>query len=201
MKQWLLILAVASICVLGYVLYRSGTGPIPNAEVPEVNGASMTKRDEARTLKPDNIEAAWNRQCDRGGCLTGSQDYANGSITEGSIFQTPEWKAFFDLDPNVATPFLLQFADSRRETRFHVCPFDNAWEGEFAFYVLQHIQGKNWFDAPIEGATFAQARQLHKDRRQEAFRLALTNDRVREALKSYFRRETVGATSAGGGSP
>ncbi|MDY0357804.1 MAG: hypothetical protein RBR19_18120 [Sedimentisphaerales bacterium] len=196
MKQRFLILVMASICVLGYALYRSDTGLRPSVDVFHVDGPSMTNRDEARTLEPEAIQTAWIRLCDRGGCLTGSQDYANGSISEGSIFRTPEWKAFFELDPNVATPFLLQFADSRRETRFHVCPFGNAWEGEFAFYVLQHIRKKNWFDAPIEGATFERARRLHKERRQEGFRLALMDEDVREALKFYFRTETVGARHA-----
>lgn len=193
MKQCFLILAIALICVLGYALYRSDIDPGPRVDISHVDGLSVTKHNVTDAPKPEDVQAAWMRLCDRGDCLTGSQDYVNGSITEGSIFQTPEWKAFFGLDPNVVTPFLLQFADSRRETRFHVCPFDNAWEGEFAFYVLQHIQKKNWFDAPIESATFEQARRLHKDRRQEGFRLALTDEHVREALKSYFRSETVGA--------
>ncbi|HPC94664.1 MAG TPA: hypothetical protein PLU87_06980 [Sedimentisphaerales bacterium] len=196
MKQRFLILVIASICVLGYALYRSDMSPRLSGDVFHVDGPSMTNRDETTALKPEDIQAAWTSLCDRGGCLTGSQDYANGSISEGSIFRMPEWKAFFDLDPNVATPFLLQFADSRRETRFHVCPFENAWEGEFAFYVLQHIRKKNWFDAPIEGAIFERARRLHKERRQEGFRLALMDEDVREALKFYFRTETVGARHA-----
>lgn len=196
MKQRFLILVMASICVLGYALYRSDTGLRPSVDVFHVDGPSMTNRDEASALEPEDIQTAWNRLCDRGGCLTGSQDYVNGHISEGSIFRTSEWKAFFDLDPNVATPFLLQFADSRRETRFHVCPFDDAWEGEFAFYVIQHVQKKNWFDAPIEGATFERARRLHRERRQEGFRLALMDEDVREALKFYFRTETVGARHA-----
>lgn len=137
-----------------------------------------------------SLEAMWNPLYQRGDCLTGAQDYLDGRVGEGSVFRKREWKEFFNLDPNLTTPFLLQFADSQEDSGFHVCPFENAYKGEFVFYVLQHIHGSNWFEAPLDDEMFEEARRLHEERRQDAFRLVLEDDSLREALKSFYRSKT-----------
>ena len=146
-------------------------------------------------ITPLIIEAKWNSLYNRGDCLTGAQDYAGGFIGEGSVFNLPEWKQFVDLDPNLTTPFLLQFADSKEESNFHVCPFQCAYKGELVFYVLQHIHKSNWFEAPISDVTFEEAKQLHKERRQDGFRIVFENELLREDLKSFFRNKVIKSNS------
>lgn len=121
--------------------------------------------------QPD-VATRWKRLCRAGGCLAGGQDWRAG-VAEGSVLLTPRWRGFLGSPRDEVVPFLLDRIDSTRETSVHVCPFQNALEGELALYSLQHLLEAN----RVDGA-----------HGQKAIRALLGKRESRERVKGYFAR-------------
>jgi hypothetical protein len=123
--------------------------------------------------RPDTETASrWQRLCVAGGCLTGGQDWSADGPSEGSVLASPEWQAFLGSRHDEVVPFLLDRIDSTDATSVHVCPFQNAHEGELAVYALQHVMRANWMES----------------HRQDALRKVLASPSGRERVKRYFAR-------------
>ncbi|MHC4470099.1 MAG: hypothetical protein ACYS99_03970 [Planctomycetota bacterium] len=120
-----------------------------------------------------DMATRWQRLCQAGGCLAGGQDWKAGGVTEGSVLRTPRWRDFLGAPRDEVVPFLLDRIDSTEQTSVHVCPFQNALEGELAVYSLQHLLEAN----RVDGA-----------HGQKAIRALLGKRESRERVKGYFAR-------------
>ena len=92
------------------------------------------------------MEAQWKKLYSDGGCLTGQQHWHGRRKPEGSVFREVQWQDFLNYPPNEVIPFLANKFGSKALTNIHVCPFENATEGELAVFVSEYIIESNWFD-------------------------------------------------------
>ena len=142
--------------------------------------------------------AVWERLINEGGCLTGSQNYRDGQYGEGSVFsQSAEWQRLLtSTDPGFFEQ-LLNRMNSAGQTYHHVCPWQNATEGEMAVYTLQHITKTNWheYDGPDKSVKLAAytlntttGENYTSERSSQALLRGILDDpQQRNSLRSFFR--------------
>jgi|GEM_PF-2952183 len=146
------------------------------------------------------IEINWNSLIRQNTCLTGSQDYdpeVEYYLREGSAFTGNDWIAFLKSSRSLINPFLLSKIKNTRKTAVHVCPHENALEGELAVYCLQHINKINRdkldhnpiYEKYVSGKQNYPAGQINNDEdisRQKKLQLIITSPkRLRKFLLNW----------------
>jgi hypothetical protein len=133
-----------------------------------------------------DISSKWNTLLSQGGCLVGSEDWDPNGLGEGTCLRESRWQEFFNIPLTEAVPCLIERIGSQESTNIHVCPFQNATEGEMAVYTLQHFLKTNWIEMSSNNEVIREAIALHNEHRQEAIRKILDNSEARNELKEYF---------------
>ena len=100
-----------------------------------------------------------------------------------------------------AIEFLLKKLGSQKQTQIHMCPYQNALEGELALSCLQDTTGKDWKDYKGSDPVINDAKKRilpylvdsdlpydYSSSPQEIERDILKSDSAVEELKSYFRQ-------------
>lgn len=126
------------------------------------------------------IDSLWNLLAfSKAGCLVGGQNVVNGRFGgEGCVLSSDIfWKGFFYRDKKDLTAFLIAKFSSTKETKIHVCPVNDALEGELAVYCLHKMYLKNWYD-------FADFKEDNKNLNK-----ILRDERRRAILAGLWRKE------------
>jgi hypothetical protein len=98
-----------------------------------------------------NIAEQWQMLLRTEGCLIGMENWQKGiektsDFRQGCVLATPLFQEFIHGDAEVVKPFLFTKLASEYPTAIHVCPHQDAFEGELAWYILQHIAHRNWYE-------------------------------------------------------
>ena len=160
-------------------------------------------RSEKSVIRHQNIAEHWRRGVQIDGCLIGMENWQKGvektyDFQEGCVLATPLFQGFIHGEPDVVIPFLLAKLPSEQPTEIHVCPHQVATEGEFAWYLLQHIAHRNWYEYQGENplineqiatrqAVLAQeAPYSPMTTDQQLLRNILKNPDAQHALRSWY---------------
>jgi hypothetical protein len=133
----------------------------------------------AGELQIDDLAARWRGLCGTGGCLTGGQEWQAGGPPEGCVLREPGWRELLGSPRDEVVPFLLDRIDSTEPTGVHVCPFQNAHEGELAVYALQRVLQVN----------------LPESRRQADLRRLLSSPAGRGWVRAFFAEQHRAAST------
>lgn len=125
--------------------------PAPHPPVVETPDDSSLKTVDAvnEPVAQEDIQAAleqeWENFTTVQFCFLGDNEYRPGRGGGEQSFPYG-WLPSAKKNMDEAIAFLMERIPSRKRTKAHVCPFDDATEGELAVYSLQHILKKNWYE-------------------------------------------------------
>jgi hypothetical protein len=118
----------------------------PSLKIVDVN-ESDSQEDVQDTLRQEREKVTTAQFC-----FLGHHGYSPGQ-EEGEESFPYGWLPSAKKNMDGAIAFLLERIPSQKRTKAHVCPFDDATEGELAVYSLQHILKKNWYELNDEYKT------------------------------------------------
>ena len=139
--------------------------------------------------------AAWQALCEKPGC------------TGAKVFNRPEWRQFFAAakkDPALFE-FLLSRFSSTKETKIHICNWENASEGVLAVFAAERITGRSGldYDGPDPGLKTAVREARNVAPRHAPLKKVLAAPASCAELRKFFRKayrkkaDTRGETMAG----
>jgi hypothetical protein len=153
LKCSLLLLVIAgTIIVLSKM--KSGATQSPSAphrppaearHVPSPKAVEAVSESESQEDLQASLEQEWEKLVTAQFCFLGHDDYSS-SQTDGEEAFPYSWLPSAKKNMDGVIAFLLERIPSKKRTKAHVCPFDDATEGELAVYSLQHILKKNWYE-------------------------------------------------------
>lgn len=165
----LLLLVVAG-TILALSTMKSGVAKSPPAPLPppvEAHNDPSPKSIEAVNESESqedvraSLEQEWEKFTTTQFCFLGANDYRPGRADDEVTFPYG-WLPSAKKSTDGGVAFLLERLPSKKKTKAHVCPFDNATEGELAVYSLQHILKKNWYELNEE------YKNLHNNKPEDA---------------------------------
>ncbi|HUQ30994.1 MAG TPA: hypothetical protein VM095_02695 [Pyrinomonadaceae bacterium] len=155
----LLLVVAGTILVLSNMKYGVAKSlPIPQQPPVEArNDPSLNPIDAVNGSAPQediqaSLEQEWEKFATTQFCFLGDDEYRPGQ-TDGEEPFPYGWLPSAKRNMDGAIAFLLERIPSQKRTKAHVCPFDDATEGELAVYSLQHILKKNWYELNDEYKT------------------------------------------------
>ena len=104
-------------------------------------------REEAKRKVVGN---QWHKLCKTKGCLKGAHLWSKDRLNSESVFLDPNWQSFLRRSPSDTVPFLMERIHSTKNTKVHVCPWENAQEGALAVYATQQVLKMNWHECKTD---------------------------------------------------
>ena len=157
---------------------------------PPVEASTPVKDSKSQAEIQASLEREWERFTTTKFCFLGSEDYRPGKDSDEKSFGTYGWLPSAKENLDGAITFLLERVPSKKRTKAHVCPFDDATEGELAVYSLQHILKRNWYELNDEYKSLYANRPEDKEiYGQDLLRGIIQNkNKVREMIDEWKMR-------------
>ncbi|HEX8491200.1 MAG TPA: hypothetical protein VF658_00015 [Pyrinomonadaceae bacterium] len=129
---------------------KSSPAPRPSTsealKEPSQQAANTASESKPQEDIEASLEQEWEKFTTTEFCFLGSDDYRPGRGGDEKSFSPYGWLPSAKKNLDTAIAFLIERIPSQKRTKAHVCPLDDATEGELAVYSLQHLLRKNWYE-------------------------------------------------------
>lgn len=126
----------------------------------------------------------------------------SGEMREGNALRSYAYQNFFNsTTKKEIIEFLISKLSSTAKTNLHICPYENATEGELAVYALENITKLKIFDYSGNNKLLTEevilqkkikAKEVqyeHRNHYQSVIRRILSDEEARNALSHYFQEQ------------
>lgn len=139
-----------------------------------------------------NCAKMWNTLSATSGCIG------------GKIFCNSDWQAFFsDLKSDAEKfEFLLAVFPDKKESKIHICNWENASNGVLAVLVAEQVTGRSWLDYNGKNPLILEAVKQAKTTQPQhgPLKKILSDPSSVQELQDFFRQAYIAATTKKAGS-
>lgn len=139
-----------------------------------------------------NCAKMWNTLSSTSGCIG------------GKIFCNSDWQAFFsDLKSDAEKfEFLLSVFPDQKESKIHICNWENASNGVLAVLVAEQVTGRSWLDYNGKNPVILEAVKQAKTTLPQhgPLKKILADPACVRDLQDFFRQAYIAATTKKAGS-